>query len=237
MQECIKLGQAAKENGVHIQVCHSLRYAPAFRAAKDILDSGAIGQLMSIVHTEGVGFAHYSHSFVRGDWKNSDESSPMILAKSCHDMDLLLYFTGKNCIKVSSFGTLSQFKAENAPVGSTERCLDGCKSRYECQYYAPKIYSNASAMMSKLACEKEGYTDMNVALSKGRYGKCVYRCDNNVVDHQTVNMEFEDGLTAVFTMSAFTYTTERDMRIMGTKGEIFAQFDTNDIEVHNFVTG
>jgi hypothetical protein len=152
-------------------------------------------------------------------------------------MDLLLYITGKNCISLSSFGTLTQFKLENAPIGSTHRCLDGCKVRYECQYYAPKLYCEAGSDFAKLACEKEGYTGMHEALTKGRYGKCVYRCNNNVVDHQTVNFQFEDDITAVFTMSAFTHQTERDMRLLGTNGEIVANFDQDEIEVHNFVTG
>jgi predicted dehydrogenase len=237
MQECIDLAKAAKEYGAHILVCHSLRYAPVFRAVKDLIESNAIGKLVSVELTEGVGFYHYAHSFVRGDWQNSNESSPMILAKSCHDMDLLLYITGKNCVNLSSFGSLKQFKSENAPEGSTDRCLDGCKARYECQYYAPKIYNDTAPVFAKLACEKEGYTDINEALSKGRYGQCVYKCNNNVVDHQTVNFEFEDGVTGVFTMSAFTHRTERDMRLMGTNGEIFANFEDDEIEIHNFITG
>jgi predicted dehydrogenase len=237
MQECIDLAKVAKEYGAHILVCHSLRYAPAFRAVKDLIDANAIGKLVTVELTEGVGYYHQAHSFVRGDWQNSDESSPMILAKCCHDMDLLLYLTGKNCVKLSSFGSLTQFKLENAPEGSTERCLDGCKARYECQYYAPKVYGDIAPEFAKLACEKEGYTDLNEALSKGRYGQCVYRCNNNVVDHQVVNFEFDDGVTGVFTMTAFTHRTGRDMRLMGTNGEIFANFEDGEIEIHNFVTG
>jgi len=233
LSECIKIRDAAIKNGVNIQVCHSLRYSPIIRAIKNVLASGKIGKIVNITHNEDVGYGHYAHSFVRGDWANSDESAPMILAKSCHDMDLLLYLTEKECVSVSSYGGLFEFKRENAPEGSAERCTDGCVAKNDCPFYAPRLYQGSP--FSYLACEKEGFTDLNEALVKGRYGRCVYKCDNNVVDHQTVNIEFTDGVIAAFTMSAFN-RGGRFIRIMGTRGELISNIDKNEIEVYDFIT-
>ena len=231
-----KLAQIAEEHNVNIQICHSLRYTPYFRKLKEILDSKVIGDIVNIIHTEGVGFYHQAHSFVRGDWADTSCSSPMILAKCCHDMDLIVYLSGKKCKSISSYGKLSHFKPENAPEGSTERCIDGCKVRETCPYNAVRIY-NEYEDFAKLACEKEGFTDLTEALLKGRYGKCVYRCGNDAVDHQTVNILLEEDVTVVLTMSAFSYRTGRDIRIMGTRGEIFGNMEDGSIQIYDFASG
>jgi len=231
-----RLAKFAKENNVNVQICHSLRYTPYFRKLKEILDSKKIGDIVNIIHTEGVGFYHHAHSYVRGDWANTEMSSPMILAKCCHDMDLIIYLTGKNCVSLSSYGELTHFTFENAPEGSTERCIDGCKVRESCPYNAVKIY-NEHKDFRRLACDKEGFSDLSEALKEGRYGRCVYRCDNDVVDHQTVNILLEDGITVVLTMSAFSRRIGRDIRIMGTKGEIVGSMEDSIIEIYDFATG
>lgn len=231
-----KLAKTAKEKNVNMQICHSLRYTPFFRKVKELLDSKVIGDIINIIHTEKVGFYHHAHSFVRGDWGKSENSSPMILAKCCHDMDLIVYLTGKKCKSVSSYGSLTHFKPENAPEGSTERCTDGCKVKESCPYNAIKIYDQFENF-KVLACDKEGYSNISEALQKGRYGRCVYRCGNDAVDHQTVNILLEDDITVVFTMSAFSHDIDREIHIMGTMGEVTGVMEDSIIQVHQFSSG
>lgn len=231
------LAKKAKEYGAVVQVCHSLRYTKYYRKLKEILDGGVIGDIVHIDHLEAVDHFHYAHSFVRGDWNNSDRSSHMILAKCCHDTDLLVYLTDKKCKKVSSFGSLKHFKKENAPEGSTERCIDGCPLNHKCPYSAMKYFDKyRNHLFREYAVEKEGFETIEEAMKQGRYGRCVYRCDNNVVDHQVASFLFEDDVTASLTMCAFT-DIGRITRIYGTMGEIYAQFDKDKIEVCEFTTG
>lgn len=233
-EECKLIAQAAEKKGVKVVVCHVLRYTPLFSKVKDLILSGEIGEVISLELLEPVGIRHMSHSFVRGHWRNKEQSSPMILAKSCHDMDLVQWLIGKPCKKVQSFGSLRYFKPENMPKGAPERCIDGCPHAKECIFNTAKLYQGEDAegggWFRRAATEKVFPTEADVekAMHDGNYGRCVYRCDNNVVDHQVVNMEFEDGVTANFTMTAFTPDGRgREMRIFGTKGiiEIFGKND------------
>jgi len=236
LDKCNQLAKAAKEYGAKVQVCHSLRYTPFYRKLKEVLNSGVIGKIMNINHLEGVGHFHYAHSYVRGDWAK-EESSPMIMAKSCHDTDLLLYLTGKPCEKISSFGELSYFKEENAPEGSCDRCINGCKIKDTCPYSAMQYFGKyRDHLFRNYAVEKEGFTDIAEAMKNGRYGRCVYRCNNDVVDHQIVSMMFEGGITATLAMCAFS-DVGRETRIMGTTGEIYANMEKSLIEVTDFSTG
>jgi predicted dehydrogenase len=236
--ECIAMGQAAQEYDRIFLICHVLRYTPFFSTIKQLVDDGNIGRLISIQHNENVGYWHYGHSYVRGNWRNSDESSPMVLAKSCHDLDIILWLVGADCVNISSFGALTHFKAENAPKDAPLRCLDGCPVAESCQYYAPRLYLTgndgwpASAISNDLS-----YEGLYKALLEGPYGRCVYHCDNNVVDHQVVNMEFANEVTAAFTMSAFTSHISRTLKLMGTRGEIRATMEKDEIEVTDFVSG
>jgi len=138
--ECLELGKIAEKCGRVFQICHVLRYTPFFAQIKRLLNSGRIGKLMTMELKENVGYWHYAHSYVRGNWRNSDQSSPMILAKSCHDMDIIRWLADSTPAKVSSFGTLSHFKATSAPPGATRYCLDGCARFDECIYNSPKFY-------------------------------------------------------------------------------------------------
>lgn len=233
--ECIKMVETAEKLQRVFTVCHVLRYTPFFTKIKEIIESGEIGDVVSIQHNENVSYWHQSHSFVRGHFNNSDESSPMILQKSCHDMDIMLWLIGKNCIRLSSFGSLTYFKSENAPKGATKRCLDGCPHAEECPYYAPKFYLTEDVGWPTSAISvSTAYEDRKKALETGQYGRCVYHCNNNVVDHQVVNFEFDDGVTAVFTMCAFTNENSRTLKIMGTKGEIKGHLEKDEIEIQNF---
>lgn len=236
--ECVEMGQYAEEHEQIFLICHVLRYTPFFSTIKHILDAGEIGKLIAIQHNENVGYWHYGHSFVRGNWRNADESSPMILAKSCHDMDILLWLAGADCVNISSFGTLTHFKEENAPAGAPLRCLDGCPVADTCQYYAPRLYlTNKTGWPASVISVDSSFEARYKALQEGPYGRCVYHCDNNVVDHQVATMEFANEVTAAFTMSAFTGEISRTLKLMGTKGELRASMEQNEIEVTNFSTG
>ena len=240
-EELIKLKKQTAEYQGMISVCHVLRYSPFFRKIKEILDAGTIGELINIQHMESIGFWHMAHSFVRGNWRNTAESSPIILAKTCHDFDILLWLTDKKCLSVSSFGSTKLFKAENAPEGAPKRCTDGCPHRSECPFYAPKFYlEHPRAIVDgyrKVVTMDSSTEGLMEALKTGPYGRCVYACDNDVADHQIVNMQMEDELTISFTMSAFTNECERTITLQGSKGEIFGRMEEDEIIVTDFVTG
>lgn len=240
--ECVQLGEVSERLGRILMICHVLRYTPFFAAIKTILDEGRIGRIISVQHNENVGYWHQAHSFVRGAWRNLQESSPMILAKSCHDMDILHYLIGTACVRVSSFGSLSHFTAKNAPAGATARCTDGCAVESVCPYSALRIYLTAPTSgwpVSVLGPGDLSPADRLRALEEGPYGRCVYHCDNDVVDHQVVNLEFENEVTAAFTMCGFTTKMSRTLKIMGTRGEIRGLMEDgrNLVEVSDFATG
>jgi predicted dehydrogenase len=239
--ECIAMGDLALRKNRVFSVCHVLRHTPFFESVKKILDEGKIGDIVSIQHTENVAYWHQAHSFVRGNWRRSEESSPMILAKSCHDMDILLWLVGSDCTKVSSFGSLLHFRKENAPEGAPQHCLEGCPVQDDCPYFAPRIYLDRergwiSDVLRKVVSIDPSDESVMKALEKRPYGRCVYRCDNDVVDHQVVNLEFASGATVAFTMCAFTYEGGRSIKIMGTKGQIRCDMDRNVIETTDFLT-
>lgn len=236
--ECIRLGENADKYQRVFSICHVLRYTPFFTALKKILNEGRIGRLISIQHNENVAYWHQAHSFVRGNWKNSATSSPMILAKCCHDMDILLWLADADCLRVSSFGGLTHFKKENAPHNAPDWCLDGCSAEKDCPYYAPRIYlTENTGWPASVISNDTSYGARMKALKEGPYGRCVYRCDNNVVDHQVVNLEFENEVTAAFTMCAFTNECSRTIKLMGTRGEVRGAMEKNEIEVVDFVSG
>lgn len=238
--ECVDITKAAQENNVRVIVCTVLRYTPLFSTIKEIIDSGKIGEIISLDHEECVGNIHQSHSYVRGNWSNTGRSSSMLLAKSCHDLDLIQWLLGKKCTKVQSFGSLSHFTRKNAPEGAPERCIDGCPHAETCPYNSVKLYledkENYWFRSTSTMCQNPTDADVEAALRNTQYGKCVYKCDNDVVDHQTVNMLFEDGVTATFSMCAFN-RGGRFTHIMGTKGELRASLKGDgSITVYDFQT-
>lgn len=236
--ECLRLQEKARETGRAVTVCHVLRYTPFYAAIHAMLRRGDIGRLLTMDAVEHVGWWHYAHSFVRGNWRRQEDASPMILAKSCHDMDILRWLADAPCRRVQSFGGLSHFRAENAPPGAALRCLEGRKCREGCLYDAEKLYfsnphcgldagkTDFPGVATGGAPTREGLLD---ALRTGPYGRCVYHCDNDVVDHQTVNLEFEGGVCATFTMTAFTEEFRRTIKLTGTLGEIEGDMDANTI--------
>lgn len=233
-EETLEIAATAQKLKRHVVVCHVLRYSPFFREIKRIIDSGELGRVITVQHNENVGSYHIAHSFVRGNWRRSDLSSPMIMQKSCHDMDLLAWLVGSDCRKVASFGDLTYFKEANAPEGSAARCAD-CALKDSCRYSAYKCYlpimGNWPASVLTSDQTSEGLME---AIRTGPYGRCVYRCDNDVCDHQVTILEFENGVTATFNLSGFTNRISRSLKIMCEHGEIRATEVGNIIEVTRF---
>lgn len=239
-EECLKITEAAEEAGVRVLVCHVLRYTPFYKVLKKAIADGRIGEITNISHIEGVGNLHMSHSFVRGNWRKAEESAPMILAKCCHDTDLLQWLVGEPCTKVQSFGMLSHFCEKNAPQGAPKRCLEGCPHKESCFYYAPDLYKVDTAEVQhfrSIVANKFNPTDEEVdeILKTSPYGRCVYYCDNDVVDRQIVTMQFGDNKCVTLTMSAFN-KGGRTTNIMGTKGEIYANMKEQSILLYDFAT-
>lgn len=235
----MRLADAADEAGVNVLVCHVLRYTPFFMALKNLIDSGKVGQVMQIRHCEDVGNVHQSHSFVRGNWGNSDRSSPMILQKSCHDMDILQWLIGKPCTRVQSFGTLSYFTAENRPAGAPDRCIDGCPHGDTCPYNSVRLYlqdeGNSWFRRASTGLINPTNADVEQALRTTNYGRCVWGCDNNVVDHQVVNLEFAGNVYATFSMAAFN-AGGREITVMGTAGTLHGKMAEPFFTYFSFAT-
>jgi predicted dehydrogenase len=221
-KECNDIMNLTMKSGRIVAICHVLRYTAYFRKLREIMNSGEIGEIVSIQHLEPVEHVHMSHSFVRGNWRNTKESNPMILSKSCHDLDILRWMIGKPCTNVSSFGSLTYFNKAHAPQGSTPRCTDGCSVESTCPFSALKIYYRNRTWLTHLDLPAEG--DQGPAIMKhlkeGPYGRCVFHCDNDVVDHQITNLQFGGRITAAFSMEALTSYAGRRTRVMGTKGDI-----------------
>lgn len=238
--DCIAIANAVRKAGVLFAAGHVLRYTIYTRALKRMLAAGAVGDIVSVQHLEPVGYWHQAHSFVRGNWRNEKESSFMLLAKSCHDMDWIRHVVGVPCRALSSFGSLMHFRKENRPRGAAARCLD-CQVERNCPYSAKRIYLGLLRRGCKgwpLTVLTPDVTAKSIlsVLRDGPYGRCAYACDNDVVDHQVVNMEFDGGRTAVFTMTAFTSMKYGRMtRIFGTRGEIHG--DGKILTHDDFLTG
>jgi predicted dehydrogenase len=225
---------AAKFKGIFI-VCHQMRYMPSYETIKSLIKSGKYGKIISIQHSENLSYHHMAHSFVRGFF-NSDKMSPMILAKSCHDMDFLCYMTEKRPIRISSFGSLNYFKKENAPEGAPAFCLDGCPAYKECPYNVLKLYfidNTDPAYIRQMGVIKSKEQLLEV-MSKNRFGRCVFHCDNNVVDNQSVMVEFEGGINVSFTMAGHNYHGRRISKISMTNGEIHYDSSCGEIKAYTF---
>ncbi len=282
VEDCVRLVQTAERSGRILMLCHVLRYTSFFSTLHDIIASGRLGDIITVEHRENVSFWHAAHSYVRGNWRNS-RLSPMILAKCCHDFDILFWNLGA-VKRLSSFGSLLHYRAENAPPGAPERCTDGCPHEAECPWFAPRLYlqliplmqvarSSRSALerlIATLYLDHPSLTNLarrlipgldaaldyrewpistisedtspaarRRALESGPYGRCVYRCDNDVVDHQTVNMELESGASVVLIMQGHSHREGRTIRYDGTRATLLGQFylTNSEIKIHDHLTG
>lgn len=219
VQDILRVQAAAERFGRKVLVCHVLRYSPFYRKAREIVASGLLGEVVSINATEGVGNFHQAHSYVRGHWSVEELSTPMIIAKCCHDLDIILWLMDDRCANVASFGGLHYFTPANAPGGAPVRCTDGCPHAKDCPYdahlYAAKYRATwLSYVYDRAATASDG--EVLEWLSHSPWGRCVYHCDNTAVDRQVVAMEFSRGGTATLTMTAFE--DGRHLEIFGTKG-------------------
>ena len=233
LSDCQRIAEAQRKAGTVTCVCHSLRYNSAFAALKKVIDDGRIGRLVTLDQLEQVAWWHQAHSFVRGNWANEGRSSFMLLAKSCHDIDFIAYLAGADCQRVQSMGSLLYFRPERAPRGSARRCTE-CALEPGCAYSAVKAYVDADRETWPAATVSKDHSRAAHlrAIQSGPYGRCVWKCDNDVVDHQVVSMEFEGGVTATFTMTAFTQKGGRKIRVHGTEGE--AEFTEQQMWVRTF---
>ena len=283
LPDCLRLVQTAERTRRLLQICHVLRYSPFFSALHDILQSGRLGQVITVEHRENVAYWHMAHSYVRGNSRNSTVESPMILSKCCHDLDVLVWNLGP-CRRLSSFGALTHYREENAPAGAPERCTDGCPAAASCPWYAPRLYLHIVPLLHvahsspllwerwaarlildwpwlaslarrtipglQAALDYRGWPvsviseDMDAqarqrALETGPYGRCIYRCDNNVVDHEVVSMEMTSGATVTLTMHGHSHREGRTMRYDGTRATLFATYYPNDheIQIHDHHSG
>lgn len=238
LDETLALARAAAEAPGSVTVAHVLRYTPFFSTLKRLVDEGRIGRLMTMQYTENIGYWHFAHSYVRGNWRRADESSPMILAKSCHDLDIMRWLAGAPCRRTSSFGELRHFRRENMPEGAPERCIDGCPVGDTCPFNAVTFYVDGLAETHgwpvSVIAEDTGREGRLRALRESPYGRCVYRCDNDVVDQQVALFEFENGVTAAFAVTGFTEENTRTLKLMGTRGEIRGHLEKGELEVRTF---
>lgn len=242
--ECETIAAYAKKLNRKVAVCHVLRYTAFYSQVKKIADSGILGKIISIEMVENVGYWHQAHSFVRGDWRKSEDSSPMIFAKCCHDLDLMAYFAESPCVNVSSIGKLNHFQKSDAPEGHAEYCMQCSLSN--CPYDARKIYLDTLAKIppcmrkyawpqTRVAPDGEPTMDkVAKALEKGQFGKCVYECDNDVVDYQSSMMEFANGVQGTLIMTAFSDEIYRTITVRGTLGTLSGKFEDNVLSLNIF---
>lgn len=230
LEECESIRDKAIALDRKVIICHVLRYTPLFKKMKELLDGGAIGDVVCVDVTENIGYYHYAHSFCRGNWRNTEVAAPLILAKNCHDTDVICWLIGKKCLAVSSFGSLKYFKEEYAPAGSTSHCYT-CPHKDNCKYSCFTLYKNdeyerlaALAKHGNLGATHE-QIDESLHDPDNLLARCVYRCDNNVVDNQIVNMQFEDGVSAQLKTIAFTNDMHRIVKIYGTDGIMYNSLD------------
>ena len=233
-EDCLEIYEASKRFERKVVVCHVLRYTPFYSTVKRIIDSGKLGEVITINASENVGYYHQAHSFVRGPWRNKAQSSPMILAKCCHDMDIIRYLMGEECVSVNSYGDLFYFNEAHAPEGATQYCSD-CPHT-DCIYKAQTIYLSERARGFSAYFTTKEKTDENVLseLKGSQYDKCVFKNDNDVVDHQVTIMQFAGGKTACHTMTAFSDQIYRDLKVHGTKAELVGVVENNSIEIRYF---
>jgi len=236
-RECRDILALAKKKNRIVGVCHVLRYAPYFVKMKELIAQNAIGEVISVQHFEPIEHTHMAHSYVRGNWHNSKNTTPIILAKSCHDLDIIKWVINKPAKEIFAMGDLKWFKRENAPEGSTARCTEGCKVERQCPYSAIKEYYERRTRTAVLDLPDDKTRHPEVIMERLKttnYGRCVYRMGNDQPDHYITNIRFADDVTASFSMEAFTSYHGRRTRIMGSLGDIVG--DMEELVVNDFKT-
>jgi predicted dehydrogenase len=239
-EECVDILKAQKKSKKLLSVCHVLRYAPFFQEMKKLLDSKKLGNILSVDLLEEIGYWHFAHSYVRGNWRNKQTSGPVILTKSCHDLDILTWLLESDVSSIASSGSLKHFRSVNAPGGSTNRCTDNCSVKKSCPYNAEKIYLNprdpsqVSHPQNVISPVDKSVSARRKALKEGPYGRCVFKCDNNVCDNQEVIARFTNGVKARFTLSAFGSSPTRKIRFYLENGEIHGDLTEGSIRMVSY---
>ncbi|MCC7354563.1 MAG: Gfo/Idh/MocA family oxidoreductase [Anaerolineae bacterium] len=239
-EECVRMVQTAERTGRVLQIFHGMRYAPFFAMVREVLNTGRLGQIMSYAHFENVVYFHMAHAYVRGNWPKKALSGPIILTKCCHDLDLIYWYTGSRSKRIASFGSLRHYRSENARPDYPARCTDGCPIEEECPYYAPRFYLSddpVARMMTAAITTDLSTEGILHALKTGPYGRCVYRCDNDVVDNQIVMMEMEDGTNVSLTLHGFSHFGMRYLRFEGTRGSLHADPAKKEIALYDHLRG
>ncbi|MGI8583558.1 MAG: Gfo/Idh/MocA family protein [Chitinophagaceae bacterium] len=237
-KECRNILELSKKKGRIVAVCHVLRYAPYFVKMKELIAKGTVGEVISVQHFEPIEHTHMAHSYVRGNWHNSKETTPIILSKSCHDLDIIKWLINKPSKQIVAMGDLKWFKIQNAPEGSTPRCTDGCKVERQCPYSAIRNYYDKRERINvfDLPEDKSKHAEViMVRLKTTNYGRCVYRMENDQPDHYITSIQFGDNVTANFSMEAFTSYEGRRTRIMGAMGDMVG--DMTELVITDFRTG
>ena len=237
-EQCMQLWKASKAYGKMFILCFVLRYTEFFSTIHRLIEEGRIGNVNSINLMENIPLIDQVHAFTRGIFRNEETACPIILSHCCHDLDIISWFAGSRCRKIASFGGLTYFCEKNAPPDAPLRCLDGCPHASECKYYAPNYYlTEDTGWPTSTICVDMSFKSRLHALETGPYGRCVFHCDNDVADNQTVIMEFENDVTANFSLQPFASESARTLKITGTKGEIQADMEKNEIRVFDILTG
>jgi predicted dehydrogenase len=240
--ECVGMVRAAERTGRLLMIAHVLRYTAFYAALQGVVAAGRLGDVVTIEHRENVAYWHMAHSYVRGNWNSAARSGPMILTKCCHDLDLLVWLMAGNPVaRLHSFGSLLHFRPDRAPAGAPLRCTDGCPAAGSCPYYAPRIYltDDLGWPTSTISVDLSPEARLH-ALRTGPYGRCVYHAGNDVVDHQMVSMEHENGATSTLIMHGHAHREERTTRIDGTRATLRARFTygaDSSITVHDHGAG
>ncbi len=239
-EEARRLVKAADEYGRKVMVCFVLRYAPFYIEIKKRLLAGDIGDVINIQTNEFVSYHHMSTSHVRGKWNNFERChSSMLLAKCCHDLDVMMWLMAEDKpVAVSSFGCNQQFVLKNAPENAGTRCLVDCPLVDECLYSAKRLYIDHPDRWSFYVWDKlEGEEDVtiedkiNLLKTDSPYGVCAYKSDNNVVDHQSVLLNFASGAVGTHSMVGGTPYGKRTIHITGTKGSIYGELESGKVTV------
>lgn len=235
IEDSVQIIKKAIEKDKYIMPAYVLRFSDFYKKIREIIDLHLLGEIVSVIQKEHIGYWHMAHSYVRGRWRKSKDVGPIILTKSCHDLDILQWILGKKCLQIYSTGSLKHFRKENCPNQASDNCLD-CKLKNSCPYSATKIYLNMenNGWPVNTITNDLSYEGRINALRTTNFGKCVYKLDNDVLDNQKVLMKFDDSIDVIFTLDAFTHDKTRIIKITGSKGELFGNFAKNYIEINTF---
>lgn len=247
LEGCVQLVQTAERTGRTLEICHVLRYSPFWRKLHEVLEAGVLGDLITVEHRENVAYWHMAHSFVRGNWRNTALSSPMILAKCCHDLDILVWNLNAPIKRLSSVGSLLHYRSDRVGPEIPARCTDNCPIERSCPFSAIGIYleyrhleqppanpTHPDQWPFSVLTHDLSYAGRLKALQEGPYGRCVYHCDNDVVDHQLIAMETASGASVALVMHGHSNEEHRSMRYDGTRATLRARAGrTSEITIHH----